>query len=74
MSNWPVKRELQPLVMSKAHHPRTHGKLWLAIEAAVTNTDLLTVVGFCLLGLFAALNIATHFPDLGATITEYNLF
>jgi hypothetical protein len=41
---------------------------------AITNMDLLFVLGFCVLGLLIALIVMLCFQDLGALIESYNQF
>jgi hypothetical protein len=36
--------------------------------------DLLSVVGFCVLGLSITISVMLRFPELGALIESYNLF
>ncbi len=46
----------------------------LQFVAAIVNSEFLTIVALCLIGLLVALNLIFHFPDFGAVIAEYNQF
>jgi hypothetical protein len=70
----PIIRELQAVTKPKGRHVEATESGWPGFVAVITNTGLLAVVVFCLIGLLLALNFILLFPDLGAVIEQYNQF
>ena len=74
MSYMPINRKLKPLVKSQYPRVETAVRLWPRVVAAITNTDMLAVIAFSLIGLLLTINCMLRFPDLGAVIEQYNQF
>jgi hypothetical protein len=74
MSHMPINRKLQPLVKPQRRHVETAVKLWPRVVAAITNSDMLAVITFSLIGLLLTINFMLRFTDLGAVIEQYNQF
>jgi hypothetical protein len=55
---------------------RTHGAEteWSRLVTAIANSDLHSIIAFCLICLLLALNLILRFPDFGAVIEQYNQF
>ncbi len=67
----PIAREPQSQIKAKLQQA---DKESTQFAAAITNSEFLTVVALCLIGLLVALNLIFYFPDFGAVIAEYNKF
>jgi hypothetical protein len=64
----PMRGELPTITTRslRAHHPSILQIAWSRVAAVMSDQGLQSVLIFSLIGLLLTLNLALHFPDLGA--------
>jgi hypothetical protein len=71
-----VGREMMPTTLPAQSRIPTRIKVDVRDDGTdrIIVRDLLSVVGFCVLGLLVTISVMLRFPELGALIESYNIF
>ena len=74
MAHFPVTRDFRPSIKLKGRRANAIDAAWHRLVALATNSDLLAVVLFCVIGLGITIRVLLRHPDLSLMTEQLELF